>query len=74
LGQNYYSFGKVLEVFEVAIGEARSSYKVRKFSRKIRGPEITGFRYSREETGLITIGARYGARRIGGPGELLITL
>jgi hypothetical protein len=43
LGQNYYSFREVLEVFEVAIGKAGSGYKIQKFNREIGEPEITGF-------------------------------
>jgi hypothetical protein len=74
LGQNYYGFREMPEIFEVAIREAGNSYKVQKFSKGIGGPGITGFRYSRGETGLITTGARYGARKMGGPGELPVTL
>jgi hypothetical protein len=43
LGQNYYGFREVLEVFKVAIGEVGSSYKIRKFSREIGKPGIIGF-------------------------------
>jgi hypothetical protein len=74
LGQNYYSFGEVPEVFGVAIGEAGGGYKVRKFNRRIEGPGITGFQYSGRGTGLITIEAGYRARRMEGPRGPPITL
>ena len=74
MGQNYYSFREVPEIFEVAIGEAGGGYKVQKFGRGIRGPEITGFRYFEGGIELITIEARYRARRIEGSEELPVTL
>jgi hypothetical protein len=74
LGQNYYSFREVPEVFGAAIGEAGGGCKVRKFDRGIGGPGITGFRYSGGGTGLIITGTGYRARRIGGPEGLPVTL
>jgi hypothetical protein len=47
---------------------------VRKFGGGMGGPGMTGFRRPREGTGLITTGAGRGARRIGGPGGLPVTL
>jgi hypothetical protein len=74
LGQNCYSFREVPEVFGVAIGEAGGGCKVQKFGEGIGGPGITGFRYPGGGTGLITTGAGYGARRMGGSGGLPVTL
>jgi hypothetical protein len=64
----------VPEVFGVAIGEAGSGCEVRKFGRGIGGPGITGFRCPGGGMGLITTGAGRGARRMGGPGGLPVTL
>jgi hypothetical protein len=74
LDQNCYGFGEVPEVFGAAIGEAGGGCKIQKFSKGIKGPGITGFRYPREGTGLITTGAGYKARRIRGPEGPPVTL
>jgi hypothetical protein len=53
---------------------AISSYIALKFRGRIASLVITGFRCPRGGIGLITIGTRYRAQRIGGPRGLPVIL